>query len=201
MARDYKSAGKKGGSGRGGSVFVGVLIGLVLGLGIALGVAWYINKVPNPFTAKPSPSNTKLDPSKATPDSVTKSTPKVEQKSASVKDDGPRFTAPDILTKGDDASTSQKGDAQKKSTGGPKETFFLQAGSFQNGSDADNLKARLAMVGIEASIQTTTLADKGMWHRVRIGPFADVDQVNNMRNQLKQQGVEASLIKAREAEK
>ena len=90
-------------------------------------------------------------------------------------------------------------DAQKKkSTAAVKETFFLQAGAFQNAPDADNLKARLALLGVEATIQTTTLADKGVWHRVRVGPYTRVEELNRTRDTLKQNGIDTALIKVRE---
>ena len=76
-----------------------------------------------------------------------------------------------------------------------------RAGSFQNAPDADNLKARLALVGIEATIQTTNLPEKGVWHRVRVGPYSDVEELNRIRGVLKQNGVDAALVKVREAEK
>lgn len=195
MSKDYNKNQKARGDKPGGSTFVGILIGLVLGLSIALGVAWYINKMPNPFKEKAQPPT----PPKGAPAAA---------KAAPTDDKGPRFTFPDIL-KGDEKSASQakaeksdKGDkSEKTSTPAPREAFFLQAGSFQNAPDADNLKARLALVGIEASIQTTNLPDKGMWHRVRVGPYTDVDELNRIRSILKQNGVDAALVKVREAEK
>ena len=196
MSKDYNRSPKKRSSGRGGSMFVGILIGLVLGLSIALGVAWYINKMPNPFKEKPqAPLPPKIDPPKAaTPPA------KAEDAGAPVAEKGPRFTFPEIL-KGENGSEKQGRETDKKSTGGPKEAFFLQAGSFQNAPDADNLKARLALMGIEASIQTTNLPDKGVWHRVRVGPYSDVEELNRVRGILKQNGVDAALVKVREAEK
>lgn len=190
MSKDYKQRPKKRGDNPGGSTFVGILIGLVLGLSISLGVAWYINKMPNPFKEKAQPpTSPKGAPAKA-PDST-------------ATDKGPRFTFPEIL-KGDEKS-EPKGDkadkGEKTSTPAPREAFFLQAGSFQNAPDADNLKARLALVGIEASIQTTNLPDKGMWHRVRVGPYTDVEELNRIRSILKQNGVDSALVKVREAEK
>lgn len=191
MSKDYHKAPKKRSSGRGGSMLVGILIGLLLGLSIALGVAWYINKIPNPFEKKAqAPATPKADPPKAAPVPVP----------AADKDKGPRFTFPDIL-KGDGGAEKQPRDAEKKSTAAPKEAFFLQAGSFQNAPDADNLKARLALVGVEASIQTTHLPEKGVWHRVRVGPYADVEELNRIRAILKQNGVDAALVKVREADK
>ncbi len=193
MPKDYKQQPKKRGNNPGGSTFVGILIGLVLGLSIALGVAWYINKMPNPFKDKTQAS---------TPPTPPKGAPATKAPDAATADKGPRFTFPEIL-KGDDKSAHRdKGDkGEKTSTPAPREAFFLQAGSFQNAPDADNLKARLALVGIEASIQTTNLPDKGVWHRVRVGPYTDVDELNRIRSILKQNGVESALVKVREAEK
>lgn len=191
MSKDYNKSAKKRSDGR-GSMFVGILIGLVLGLTIALGVAWYINKMPNPFKEKPqAPLPAKVEPPKAAP-----------AKDAEA-DKGPRFTFPEIL-KGDggtEKSPRDSGKGDKASTSAPREAFYLQAGSFQNAPDADNLKARLALVGIEAAIQTTSLPDKGVYHRVRIGPYSDVEELNRIRTVLKQNGVDAALVKVREADK
>jgi cell division protein FtsN len=86
----------------------------------------------------------------------------------------------------------------QKKPAAARETFFLQAGAFQNAPDADNLKVRLALLGVEATIQTTTLPDKGVWHRVRVGPYTSVEELNRTRDTLKQNGVETALIKVRE---
>lgn len=195
MARDYNNNPKKRGGGRGGSMFVGILIGLLLGLTIALGVAWFINKMPNPFKEKaqqPALPAAKADAAKAAIPAAKAADPAATEK-------GPRFTFDQILKDGGTEKAAREPD--KASTPAPKEAFFLQAGSFQNAPDADNLKARLALVGIEASIQTTHLPDKGVWHRVRVGPHSDVEELNRIRAILKQNGVEAALVKVREAEK
>ena len=75
-----------------------------------------------------------------------------------------------------------------------KEAVYLQTGSFQNAGDADNLKAKLAMLGAEASIQQVMLQEK-VWYRVRLGPFKKMDEVNNMRSDLAKQGIEAKVVK------
>lgn len=194
MSKDYNKSPDKRSSGRGGSMFVGILIGLLLGLSIALGVAWYINKLPPPWEKKSqAPPSPKTGAPKAAPPA------KAADPAAPNAEKGPRFTFDQILKDGGAEKTTREAD--KPSTPAPKEAFFLQAGSFQSAPDADNLKARLALVGIEASIQTTNLPDKGVWHRVRIGPYADVEELNRIRAILKQNGVEAALVKVREAEK
>jgi cell division protein FtsN len=76
--------------------------------------------------------------------------------------------------------------------------FFLQVAAFQNPSDADNMKAKLALAGIEAQIQTATLPDGKVWHRVRVGPFSNQDELAKSRAVLKENSIEANLIKVRE---
>jgi cell division protein FtsN len=79
-----------------------------------------------------------------------------------------------------------------------QDKYFLQAGSFQNADDADNLKAKLAMLGVEASVQAANLPEKGIWHRVRVGPFSSVADSDSVRASLQQSGVQSSVIKTHE---
>lgn len=75
-----------------------------------------------------------------------------------------------------------------------KQPIYLQAGSFQNVAEADNQKARLAMIGAEARIQQVMLQDK-VWYRVRLGPYQRMDDVNVLRAELARQGIEAKVVK------
>jgi cell division protein FtsN len=191
MSKDYKRPEPPARSGS-SSLLVGILIGLVLGLVIALGVAWYINKMPSPFLRTPPAK----EPAKGAQPPVAART---EEKAAKAEAK-PRFDFYKILPGTEEPATDQQvRDAQKKkSTAGARETFFLQAGAFQNAPDADNLKAKLALIGVEAAVQTTTLPDRGVWHRVRVGPYSSVEELNRTRDTLKQNGVETALIKVRE---
>lgn len=191
MTRDYKNSERRPGSGGGSSLLVGILLGLVLGLGIALGVAWYISKAPSPFLnrgAAPARSEPPRDAAKA------------GDKTAGAAETKPRFDFYKILPGLEEPATDQQlKEAQKGAAAAAREAFFLQAGAFQNAPDADNLKARLALLGVEASIQTITLPDKGVWHRVRIGPYTSVEELNRTRETLKENGMQTTLIKVRDA--
>jgi hypothetical protein len=79
-----------------------------------------------------------------------------------------------------------------------QDKYFLQAGSFQNPNDADNMKAKLAMLGVEAAVQTAEVPQKGLWHRVRVGPFSNVDEMNRIRASLQQNGVQTNPIRVHE---
>jgi len=80
----------------------------------------------------------------------------------------------------------------------PGEALYLQAGAFQKSADADNLKAKLALAGLEARVQEVAIPDKGVMHRVRLGPFATTADMNRARSQLAQSGIQATVVKSQE---
>jgi cell division protein FtsN len=198
MSRDYKTAPKKSGSGTSfsvGAFLLGLLVGLLLGLGIALAVAWYVNKMPSPFVTRVPP---KADTAKTGPADTAKSGG--EDKAAVKGADGkPRFEFYDILPGAKEPGAEPK-DTGKGSTPAVKETFYLQAGAFQNAQDADNLKARLALLSYEASVQSASVPEKGTWYRVRLGPYANVEDLTRARDALKQNGIDTTLVKVRDAD-
>ena len=193
MSKDYKKPSHKSGRSKNGSgsLLIGILIGLLLGLGIALAVAWYINKMPTPFLNRSGP------PAK----SAAPETARTDDRSGKAPDGKPRFDFYKILPGTEEPVTEQQfSEAQQKpSTAQAREAFFLQAGAFQTAPDADNMKARLALLGVEAEVQITPLPDKGVWHRVRAGPYTAIEELNRTRDILKQNGIETTLIKVREA--
>ena len=80
------------------------------------------------------------------------------------------------------------------------EKFYLQAGAFEDPSEADNLKARLALMGVEASVQKVELPEKGTLHRVRTGPYLGQDEMNKALQQLSGAGIKAAIIKIKPKE-
>lgn len=75
------------------------------------------------------------------------------------------------------------------------ERFWLQAGSFATETDAENLKARLAFAGWQASIQQGTVPDKGTRYRVRLGPYDNTEELNRIRGDLARSGFDVAVIK------
>ena len=72
--------------------------------------------------------------------------------------------------------------------------YVLQAGSFRDFEDADRRRAELALQGIESRIQRVTI-DDNTYHRVRIGPTSDLDELNRLRNRLRQAKIEVLRIR------
>lgn len=181
----------------GGSLLTGILIGMIIGAGMAAGLAWYIMQSPSPFKQK--------EPAVATPSAPAASAASDTQQPAAsgVAGGKPRFEFYKVLTDKETAATAKppgkpqpaKPPAVDSKPLAANAIYFLQAGSFSNPDDAEKLKARLALLGIEAGIQTATIPDKGVWHRVRTGPYKNADEMNRMRGLLKQNGVEATPIR------
>ncbi len=72
-------------------------------------------------------------------------------------------------------------------------TYVIQAGAFPNFGEADKVKARLALLGIVSEIQAAD-ANGARFHRVRIGPIDNLDQLNRLRTRLRQNGIEYLVI-------
>lgn len=196
MSRDYKHVGTAANtSAKAGSPMgVGILIGLLLGLCIALGVALYINKGANPFVQKQKPPEPAREAAPQDKGAATDKAAKADAPSSGQAK--PRFDFYKILPGTEEAVTDKE--FKRAPAASAKEVYFLQVAAFQNPSDADNMKAKLALAGIEAQIQTATLPDGKVWHRVRVGPFSSQDELSKSRTALKENSIEANLIKVRE---
>jgi len=72
--------------------------------------------------------------------------------------------------------------------------YVLQAGSYRNEADADRVRQQLSMQGIDAKVQGVAV-DADVWHRVRIGPITNLDQLNKLRKQLQAADVDALVIR------
>jgi cell division protein FtsN len=72
--------------------------------------------------------------------------------------------------------------------------YVLQAGSFTQHADADRRRAQLALQGIESTIQRVTIDDK-TYHRVRIGPIEDLEQLNVIRTRLRDADIDVLRIR------
>ena len=176
-----------------GGTLVGMFIGLVIGIALAAGVVWYLNKSPLPFVDRAQPP--------ARGDSANGKNGQPTQPLALPGKPGDpipekRFQFYDILPGKADA-VPDKGPKAEDKKEEPKESktpLFLQAGSFSTAQDADNQKAKLAFMGIEAVVQQVMIQDK-TFYRVRVGPYTKIDELNKVRAELAKSGIEAQLAK------
>jgi len=89
---------------------------------------------------------------------------------------------------------SSKAKSSSRQAVGSSERYMLQMGAFRRYSDADRLKASLALVGIRAEIQKVRISSGETFHRVRSGPYSR-DKVNRLRGKLKQNQISSLVIK------
>jgi cell division protein FtsN len=201
----------------GGGTVLGIFLGLVVGVLIAFGVVWYLNKSPLPFLNKyeGAPKSEKEKPATPGSPATAPQTPAaLPGKPGDKPNEKQRFEFYGILEGKQPATTGSA--APSPTTPAtqavpatpaapvvdakpvPTEIFFLQVGAFQKAADADNLKAKLALTGLEASVQEVSIPEKGTMHRVRVGPFRSPEEMNKARTLLSQNGVQGTVVKSKE---
>ena len=195
MSRDYKpNAAKANSNGKGSSFFTGLLVGLLLGVGASVGLTMYLKGADSPFASnkvvRPKLENLseKLSKNNTSEETITPS----DDSAKKPKDDN-KFDFYTILPETE--STVTEKEIKESTLTVKKDNYFLQVGAFQNEADADNMKAKLALQGYEAVVQTATIPEKGVWHRVRVGPLNDIEQINKIRGELTTNGFNTDLIK------
>lgn len=67
--------------------------------------------------------------------------------------------------------------------------YIMQAGSFKTFKEADQLRAKLAAMGIESKVQKAKVGSVN-WYRVKMGPFTQTDSVNTIRARLRKNGID-----------
>ena len=91
-------------------------------------------------------------------------------------------------------------DVRPDKTAAPLEipgVYVLQAGSYANFAEADKVKAQLALLGISSQIQKITV-DERQYHRVRIGPIEQLNELNRVRQRLRTARIDVLVIRVGE---
>jgi cell division protein FtsN len=190
-----------------GGTLIGVVIGLVIGLGIAVAVALLITKTSTPFTNKNGkadktelPVTQMQDPNKplygnkdaakeAAKEFVKTTDSGKAAETAEVKPE----VKPDVKTP---ALVPEKSAAEKPvaDSGDDKYIYFLQTGAFREIADAESARAKLALIGFEARVSEKP-SDTGNLYRVRIGPFNQLETMNQMRRKLSENSVDVAVVR------
>ncbi len=71
--------------------------------------------------------------------------------------------------------------------------YVVQAGAFPSLAAADKVKVQLASLGVVSEIQTAD-ANGTVFHRVRIGPIENLEELNRLRARLRQNGIDHQVI-------
>jgi cell division protein FtsN len=201
---------------KGGSLMTGLFIGLVIGLVVAAGLAWYFNirtpafksaeenapqlKADKPSLASPAPAtgtstaeaassanDTPVAAAQVTPNSAPSAAPDVTPSPAKPRVD---YTFYGILP----------GEKPAKQTLPPpippqsKEIWWLQVAALKSPADADKLKARLTLLGLQVAMQKVDNGGSALY-RIRTGPYKREDDALGDLDTLAASNFEPRLFK------
>lgn len=202
MGRDYVARNRRPSPKPAGLPgWVWLVAGLSMGLVVAAVV--YIGRPTEPMPMAPAAGAAKLAPQPAKP--------KVE---IPPKED-PRFDFYTLLEKEQVVVPAQTEPAQAEKKLPPRdvappapaasapaaagtstsEQYLIVAGAFREQNNADEHRARLALAGIESSIERIQGQDNGIWHRVRIGPEQSLARAQAVLSKLQSNGFEGRVVK------
>jgi cell division protein FtsN len=203
-----------------GGTLIGIFIGIVVGLGMAATVAYWLMKN-NPALPMPSLSRDAHEPSRdAAKVAKADDKPRFDFYKILPGAEEPKVAAAPRPERGDrgvveqakERASGEPGDRSGTPTVAPapgvasaadstakapkpNDRFWLQAGSFSTSPDAENLRARLALSGWEATVQEGALPDKSIRYRVRLGPYDNADELGRMKSELARRGFDVAVIR------
>jgi len=210
MAR--KPQNKRSGSG----MLFGMLLGMILGLAAAVAVALFVTKAPVPFVDRASraPDQGPLanvrnapDPNRGLNGRASRTDETNTQQPQTAPTTPPNDTARGAITQDIDqliaslsqgtqtARTTPRPNTPPATNAGNTQTlYYLQAGAFRSEDDAEALKARILMLGLNGFVQPVQV-DGVTLHRVRVGPFRGIDEMNRSRIALGKGNISSAVVR------
>lgn len=203
-------------------MIVGLLIGLAMALAVALYVTKvplpFIDKVPQRTAEQDAAElehNKNWDPNAplygnnpAKPKAVPVPTPEEivtdpAAESASAAASGGSAAAKPAKAASASASAASSarnpaailsGDAVSTNPAADSLTYYVQAGAYSSSTEAEQQRAKLSMMGLEARISERDVNGRTMY-RVRLGPFSQKDMAEQARVTLSGGGIESALVR------
>ncbi|HQV72531.1 MAG: SPOR domain-containing protein [Dokdonella sp.] len=194
MATRSRKQATRGGSRTAVPAWIWLGVGVLLGLAVALvflGSDWAPMLRKN---AGPQPNPEAVAPRESDP-------PIVEAKDKPRKNYDFYSVLPEMEVVIPDAEISAKARAEAQlpaSTTTPavsaNSRYLLQAGSYPSAKAADEVKAKLAILGFVAQVTPVTINGK-TWNRVRLGPYASASELEVAKAALSDNGFNAIALK------
>jgi cell division protein FtsN len=203
-----------------GGFAMGLIVGLLVGLALALGVALYVTKVPVPFVNKVPQRTAEQDAAEAErnknwdPNAPLAGKPVRPAASAIVP--APQPPAPPAVAVAPAKPAAPSASAPKSTRdpaailagqlpaptaaapstkpGADPFTYFVQVGAYARQDDAEQQRARVALMGMTAKVTEREQSGRTMY-RVRVGPFDRKEQADAVQEKLAGNGVEAALVR------
>jgi cell division protein FtsN len=198
-----------------GGFAVGLVIGLLIGLVLALGVALYVTKVPVPFVNKVPQRTAEQDAAETEKNKNWDPNAPLYGKNPAKAASAPAIAPPVVAADSAAASSPSRnpaailagqpvakasapaaGASQAGSTkpGADPFSYFVQAGAYSQQEEAEQQRARLAIIGFEAKLTEREQSGRTVY-RVRVGPFEKKDDADAAKAKLTDSGVESALVR------
>jgi cell division protein FtsN len=87
-----------------------------------------------------------------------------------------------------------KTEAPSPGAGADPFTYFIQAGAFRTPEDAEQQRARLLLLGMQAKVSEREQAGRTVY-RVRLGPFNKKDDADKAKERLDNNSIETALVR------
>ncbi len=189
MAKDYKHRRAPANDKRAGSSGW-VWFGTGLGCGLFVALAVYLQSPQQVSLSTLDQDLAPAQPTIAAP--AAKPDKSVERKPATQFEFYTKLR--DMEVKVPDTPVAPRGKAS--TTPKQDQVVSLQVGSFRKMADADRLKAQIALLGLSAGIQSVDIADGTTWHRVKVGPFANNQTLNQAKKRLQHHDINMIVQRA-----
>jgi cell division protein FtsN len=185
-ARRGKSQARRGNGSSGGvPAWIWLLAGVLLGLGLSVFVLMREghdgSRAPRPNPAAQAPRETEAP---------------VAQRAEPPKETRPKYDFYTVLAEREvqipDNELAERAKRESTTPAPAGERMQLQAGAFGDARDAEAVKARLALLGLVARVETGTVNGKAV-HRVRLGPYESARQLEAAKRQLAENGIRDSI--------
>ena len=187
MARDYKK--KTRASERESSPLFGGLLSFLSGLSIGLLAAFLVYLYYQPSASTPVAEAGNEEPSQAQEAAPEQQLPE------------PVFdfyqVLPQRLVNISESLAEEEGQEGEKKDEEGSVAYVLQVGSFGDYKSADQVKARLALMGVFADIQRVVINGQNIRHRVRLGPYKSAEEMKNARELLEANQFDFMVLKLR----
>ena len=192
IGRDFKKTRRKSGSDFGffGKEF---MIGLMIGLAVAAGVFVYQQRALQKVAA--------AEPTEPRPRPVA---PRTQTEGAADAAEEPQreYQFYDMLPQQEVVIPENERETNKAPPAAAKPnspvqrpgTYVLQPGAYRNLEEAERLQAKLSRLGVSSAVQRLSI-DTDVFHRVRIGPISNLDELNRIRGKLRAADIDAVLIR------
>ncbi|MEN9313694.1 MAG: hypothetical protein RIS35_87 [Pseudomonadota bacterium] len=202
-----------------GGLVTGLAIAVVVALVVTQGSAPFVNRAgraperalapkspadapdPNaPLQSKNRPAPKAASPEDTTPPSDEDRSGLLERLFGRRAQEADSGRGPEPVTPKPKAAPEARPGAESRSDARPDKpaetpsSYLLQAGAFRSADEADAMRARLALVGLEARVVAGEVNGQPI-HRVRVGPFGSLEDMNRSRARLAENGIEASVVR------